>query len=124
MAKAILKREEIPEQYTWNTADLYPSDDQWEADFQTLTENIRELVTYEGTLSQSGTTLSQFVTLEQEAGERLSKLMDYAQRKSDEDTRISTYQAMVSRISSQYVSFLQATAFEVPEVLRLPSETL
>ena len=124
MAKAILKREEIPEQYTWNTADLYPSDDQWEADFQTLTENIRELVTYEGTLSQSGTTLYQFVTLEQEAGERLSKLMDYAQRKSDEDTRISTYQAMVSRISSQYVSFLQATAFEVPEVLRLPSETL
>ncbi len=124
MAKAILKREEIPEQYTWNTADLYPSDDQWEADFQTLTENIRELATYEGTLSQSGTTLYQFVTLEQEAGERLSKLMDYAQRKSDEDTRISTYQAMVSRISSQYVSFLQATAFEVPEVLRIPSETL
>ena len=36
MAKAILKREEIPEQYTWNTADLYPSDDQWEADFQIL----------------------------------------------------------------------------------------
>lgn len=33
----------------------------------------------------------------------LSKLMDYAQRKSDEDTRVATYQAMVGQISTQYV---------------------
>ena len=54
----------------------------------------------------------------------LSKLMDYAQRKSDEDTRVAAYQAMVGQISTQYVELVRATAFEVPELLALPEERL
>lgn len=50
--------------------------------------------------------------------------MDYAQRRSDEDTRVPEYQAKVGRITTQYVELSRATAFEVPELLRLADQTL
>ena len=79
---------------------------------------------YAGRLDSGADALYDYVTLEQEAGERLSKLLDYAQRKSDEDTRVDTYQAMVGKAMALYVDFLRATAFETPEVLSIPEERL
>ncbi|MBC5729411.1 oligoendopeptidase F [Pseudoflavonifractor hominis] len=122
--KTIPLRSEIPEAYTWNTADLYPTDDAWHTDAQLLRTQIDTLGSYAGRLGSGADTLYDYVTLEQEAGERLSKLLDYAQRKSDEDTRVDTYQAMVGKAMSLYVDFLRATAFETPEVLSIPEEQL
>lgn len=122
--KSIPQRDAIPQEYTWNTADLYPTDEAWKEEFQTLKSLTQKLEGYAGRLGESAQTLYDFVTLEQQAGEMLSKLMDYAQRKSDEDTRVATYQAMVGQISTQYVELVRATAFEVPELLALPEERL
>ncbi len=122
--KAIPERSQIPEEFTWNTADLYPTDQAWREDFSRLQGEIPKLSSYTGRLGESAELLYEYVTLEQETGERLIKLMDYAQRRSDEDTRAPEYQDMVGKITTQYVAFSQATAFEVPEVLRIPQETL
>ena len=123
-AKAIPERSQIAPEYTWNTADLYPTDQAWQEDFSRLQAMVPQLAAYAGRLGESADTLYQYVTLEQEAGELLVKLMDYAQRKSDEDTRVPQYQAMVGKITSQYVALSQAVSFEIPEVLRIPTETL
>ena len=122
--KTIPLRSEIPADYTWNTADLYPTDDAWHTDAQLLRTQIETLGGYAGRLDSGADALYDYVTLEQEAGERLSKLLDYAQRKSDEDTRVDTYQAMVGKAMALYVDFLRATAFETPEVLSIPEERL
>ena len=119
--KAIPERSQIPEEFTWNTADLYPTDQAWREDFSRLQGEIPKLSSYTGRLGESAELLYEYVTLEQETGERLIKLMDYAQRRSDEDTRAPEYQDMVGKITTQYVAFSQATAFEVPEVLRIPT---
>ena len=123
-AKAIPERSQIAPEYTWNTADLYPTDQAWQEDFSRLQAMVPKLAAYAGRLGESADTLYAYVTLEQEAGELLVKLMDYAQRKSDEDTRVPEYQAMVGKITSQYVALSQAVSFEIPEVLRIPTETL
>ena len=123
-AKAIPERSQIAPEYTWNTADLYPTDQAWQEDFSRLQAMVPKLAAYAGRLEESADTLYQYVTLEQEAGELLVKLMDYAQRRSDEDTRVPEYQAMVGKITSQYVALSQAVSFEIPEVLRIPTETL
>ena len=123
-AKAIPERIQIAPEYTWNTADLYPTDQAWQDDFSRLQAMVPQLAAYTGRLGESSDTLYAYVTLEQEAGELLVKLMDYAQRKSDEDTRVPQYQAMVGKITSQYVALSQAVSFEIPEVLRIPTETL
>ena len=122
--KTIPERAALPEEYTWNTTDLYPSDADWQADAARLQTQIDALSGYAGRLSSDAAVLYDYVTLEQDAGERLSKLLDYAQRKSDEDTRVDTYQAMVGKAMALYVAFCRATAFETPEVLSIPDETL
>lgn len=123
-AKTIPQRSQIPQEFTWDTTDLYPSDQAWQEDFQALQTMTATLAGYDGRLGESARTLLDFVTLEQEAGEKLVRLMDYAQRRSDEDTRVADYQAMVGKITTQYVAFSQATAFEVPQILALPQEKL
>ena len=122
--KTIPERSAIPQPYTWNTADLYPTDQAWQEDLTRLQGLTHQLAEYEGRLCGSAAVLYDFLTLEQEAGELLVRLMDYAQRRSDEDTRVPEYQAMVGRITTQYVELSRATAFEVPELLRLSSQTL
>ena len=122
--KIIPERSAIPQPDTWNTADLYPSDQAWQEDFVRLQGLTTRLAEYEGRLGGSAAVLYGFLTLEQEAGELLVRLMDYAQRRSDEDTRVPEYQAMVGRITTQYVELSRATAFEVPELLRLADQTL
>ena len=119
--KSIPERSQIAPEFTWNTADLYPTDQAWQEDFARLQAMAPQLASYAGRLAESADTLYQYVTLEQEAGELLVKLMDYAQRRSDEDTRVSEYQAMVGKITSQYVALSQAVSFEIPEVLRIPT---
>ena len=123
-AKAIPERSQIAPEFTWNTADLYPTDQAWQEDFSRLQAMVPKLAACAGRLGESADALYAYVTLEQEAGELLVKLMDYAQRRSDEDTRVPEYQAMVGKITSQYVALSQAVSFEIPEVLRIPTETL
>ena len=101
--KTIPERSAIPQPDTWNTADLYPTDQAWQEDFVRLQGLTTRLAEYEGRLGGSAAVLYGFLTLEQEAGELLVRLMDYAQRRSDEDTRVPEYQAMVGRITTQYV---------------------
>ena len=105
--KSIPERSAIAPEFTWNTADLYPTDQAWQEDFSRLQAMIPRLAAYAGRLGEEAGTLYEYVTLEQEAGELLVKLMDYAQRRSDEDTRVPEYQAMVGKITSQYVAFSQ-----------------
>ena len=122
--KSIPERSQIAPEFTWNTADLYPTDQAWQEDFARLQAMAPQLASYAGRLAESADTLYQYVTLEQKTGELLVKLMDYAQRKTDEDTRVPEYQAMVGKITSLYVAFSQAVSFEIPEVIRIPAETL
>lgn len=122
--KSIPERGQIPPEFTWNTADLYQSDQAWQEDFDRLQSMVPQLASYAGRLQESADTLYQYVTLSQQAGELLVKLMDYAQRKSDEDTRAGAYQAMVGKITSLYVAFSQAVSFEIPEVIAIPTDTL
>ena len=67
--KIIPERSAIPQPDTWNTADLYPSDQAWQEDFVRLQGLTTRLAEYEGRLGGSAAVLYGFLTLEQEAGE-------------------------------------------------------
>ena len=51
--KTIPERSAIPQPYTWNTADLYPSDQAWQEDFVRLQDLTARLAEYEGRLGGS-----------------------------------------------------------------------
>ena len=87
-AVKIPERSQIPVEETWNLADLYPSDQAWEQDLEATRVLAQKLPGYAGRLGESAHTLYEYVELEQQVGEHLTELANYAQRKGDQDTRV------------------------------------
>ena len=117
-------RNDIPLEHRWATEDLYPSDQAWEEELQNMIEKGREMAAYAGTLGRDAKTLLAYMNLLEDVQVRSAQLANYAQRKGDEDTRVATYQAMVSKFSSAFVALSTATSFETPEIMAISEETL
>ncbi|MGN0633450.1 MAG: oligoendopeptidase F [Oscillospiraceae bacterium] len=117
-------REELDERYTWDLSDIYPSDEDWEADFAKFTALPERIISYKGRLGESAQTLLEFLRLSDEISVLCDSLANYAQRKSDENTANTKYQAMVSRLMNGYVAINSAGSFETPEIIAIEEETL
>ena len=117
-------REEIPEQYTWNLTDLYPSDQAWEEARDRLKDSPARVAAYRGHLGESGQQLLELFRLEDELRADYLRLFNYANRKLDEDTTNPLYQAYSAQAQSLYTDYAAAQAFEAPEILAIPEETL
>lgn len=122
--KRIPARSEADEKYTWDLSDIYPSDEAWEKDFEKFCGLPQRISAFKGRLGESGDTLLRFLQLSDEISVLCDSLGNYAQRKSDEDSAVSKYQAMVSRLMSGYVAINSAGSFETPEIISIPDETL
>ena len=118
MAKKIPERKELPECDKWKLEDLYSTDEAWQAELETAKSVSEELASYAGQLSD-GDKLLAYLRLNGKASELLEKLANYAQRRSDEDTRNSHYQGMVGQFTKVWVSLSEKTSFEVPELIEI-----
>ena len=96
--KRIPQRSEIAVEDTWNTADLYVSDEAWEADLKVLEASGDEAGKYAGKLGESGKILYQYLSRMEELDQKGSLLGNYCMRKADEDTRVAKYQAMKGQL--------------------------
>ena len=122
--KKIRSREEIPQEDKWATEDLFPSDEAWEEALGAMAGYQEKLVSTAGRLGESGRILYDHLQVMEEADEKISLLANYCMRKSDEDTRNATYQAMSGKFMSKMVALSAACSFETPEIMAIPDETL
>lgn len=120
----IPERSQQRQEDLWDLTDLYPSDEAWQADFDKLKELAAKVPEYQGCLGSSAKTLLEYARLDEQIGLLLDRLANYAQRKNDEDTRVAAYQAMVAKLTALWVEVAAAGAFETPELLAIPDETL
>ena len=120
----IPERSQLRPEDQWDLRDLYPSDEAWQADFDGAKALAAKLPSYRGRLGSSARTLLEFARLDEEISLLLDKLINYAQRKNDEDTRVAAYQAMAAKATALWVEISAAGAFETPELLAIPEETL
>ena len=123
-AKKIPQRCELPLEYTWNTADIYPSDEAWEKEFEAARAQLPVLAGYAGQLGGSAQTLYDYLTLCDRTADQINRLYQYASLRQDEDTRNGTYQALAGKGGALWVEFSSATAFDTPELLKLSRSTL
>ncbi len=120
----IRTRQEIPVEDTWNLADLFASDEAWEAEFATVEADKNTLAAYAGHLAGSPENLYAFLTLSEQVGTKMSMLANYTMRKGDEDTRNGAYQAMTGKFMGAYVALDAAISFETPEIVAISDETM
>ncbi len=117
MAKELMKRSEVKEEFTWNLSDMYPDADAWERDVKKLQDMAEELAKFEGKVTASAANL--LSVLEQNVAlDRIASLaMNYASRLSDQDTSDTVHQGMCQRLSSVLSGIRSTLSFVDPEIL-------
>ncbi len=124
MENTLLKRSEVPEEFTWKLSDIFPSDEAWEEENEALKLMPEKLTAYQGKLGESAENLLGFFKLQDELEVRISKLFGYANCKGDQDTGNSFYQAMKGKAMSTYVAISSASAFATPEIMNIEEDKL
>src|SRR6266496_323850 len=122
--QTLKKRAEIPVEFTWNLESIFPTNDDWERDYQALQQRLPELEALAGTLARRGQALLTVLQKRDEIYEKLERLYVYASMRKDEDTTNSTYQGMADRAVQLYVRTSTVSSFIEPEILALPQTTL
>ena len=120
----IKKRSELAAEDTWATEDLFVSDEAWEESFATLAADSEKLASFAGHLAESAETLFAYLQTMEQVDVKCGLLGNYAMRKSDEDTRNATYQAMTGKFMSSYVALGATCSFETPEIMAISDESL
>jgi len=116
---AYQSRDEIDERYRWDLSSIYADDEAFLAALEEAKGCATKLAAYRGKISQSPEELLAYLQLTDEAGVELGKLVNYAQRKLDEDTRKATYQDYSAQVISVYTEVSSATSWFAPELLKL-----
>ena len=117
-------RADVPEKDKWAIQDLFATDDDWRAALAKAKEFIPRITAFRGRLAESGAALLSFFRLDDEIILAFDALVHYAQRRSDEDTRVAAYQEMVSQVTRFAVEIQSAAAFETPELLAISDEDM
>lgn len=124
MSKKIPTRSEVDPKNTWALEDVYATNELWQADLEKARALPAQIAAYKGHLGESAETLLRYLQFGEEISVLFDALFGYAQRRSDEDTANSLYQGMTSQAMSAMVAVDAASAFETPELLAIPDETL
>ena len=117
-------REEIDSKYKWDLSSMFPSDEAFEAGLEELKTYCPKLLAFKGKISTSAQALLEFLQLEDKMTLLLYKIINYAERKSDEDTRVAKYQAYVANATSAYTQVGEATSWFAAELLAIPAESV
>ncbi len=117
-------RAKIPDQYKWNLADIYPSDDAWQTAKEQAIAKIPPIEQFKGTLGTSAQKLLACLDLSSDLTMELNRLYSYASMNSDQDTRDSKYLAMQQEMSQVFSTFAAKGAFIEPEILKMDQATI
>ncbi len=117
-----LERKDVPEHLKWRVEDIFETQEDWEKVYSAVEKKL-DFSKYEGKLGDADMLFECFEKLG-EIEVDLNKLAVYAFMRHDEDTRDSTYTALMSRINTIEMKLSGNIAFITPELTSLPTETL
>jgi len=117
-------REQIPEEFTWNLADIYPDWRQWESGLAEFEQKLAGYAEIRGTLSQGGDRLLKAFRLEDDLGQLSYKLWYYAGLTYDQDQRDNSINARRQKVQILFAKAAEARSWFTPELLRIPLSTV
>ncbi|WP_282140053.1 oligoendopeptidase F [Cytobacillus oceanisediminis] len=115
--KKLPARNEISPDDTWRLEDIFPSDEDWDKEYNEVQKLIPNAGKYQGRLGESAETLYEALQFQDHILSRLGKLYTYAHMRYDQDTTNSFYQSMDDKIKNLYSEAASVLAYIVPELL-------
>jgi oligoendopeptidase F len=117
-------RAQIADKYKWNLADIYPNDTAWRTAKDALVAELPKIRAFQGTLGSSAQKLADALDLGNRLSKEFARVYVYASMMSDQDTRVSSYQAMQQEMAQIGAKFGAENAFVEPEILKIAPGTI
>lgn len=122
MSNQVKSRAEMDPKYTWNPHSIFATEDAWEAEIERLKAEIPKLVSFKGRLSESDTTLANFLQLLDDVDNRMGKVNQYAGMFHYVDMNDQAADAKNQRVQFMFSEFVGAISFMAPELLAIGEE--
>lgn len=119
-----MKRNEIDNNVKWNTADLYSSNEDFNKDFEKLTQEIPTFESFKDSLTKSSTDLYECLNKRDETSILVERVYTYAHLRQDEDSKDALYQGLAGKSETLLAQFTAATSFIEPTLLSMDEQTL
>ena len=117
-------RNEVSDDLKWDLSRVFENDQEWEKEYQQVTNEIKNISKYKQTLTKSGKDLYEGITTILAIERRLEKVYVYATMSSDVDTKNNHYLGFIAKVQSLANQMAAATSFVDPEILSIPEKTL
>jgi oligoendopeptidase F len=124
MTSKVASRAEIPVQYTWDTASVYASHADWEAELARVAAQLPELAAFQGQLGSRPERLAEWLDTAERLMNTVARLYFYASMFHNVDTNDQAAVANHDRAIGMYTRAIAATAFAEPELLAIGFDTL
>lgn len=85
-SECITSRSEIAAEDTWRLEDIFATEEDWEAAFKAVKEDLKKAEGHKGTLGESAEKLFSALQLQDEVFEKLGKVYSYSHMRNDQDT--------------------------------------
>lgn len=122
--KTLPKRDQVPEEFTWNLKDIFESDESWAEENESLKAASAKAAEFKGRLGESAEALLGYFRLNDALGVRAEKLYGYASCKGDQDMANSFYQDMRGKAINTITRLSESFSFAAPEIMAIPEDTL
>ncbi len=122
--KQLPKREELPENLTWDLTKIFSSDKEFDEKYLELSEKLKKSEKYKGTLNQGASQFLDAIEFVLNVYRQTEIIYVYAHLKNDQDTGNTEYQALYARASSLFSKVSEAVSWFEPEILQLSDERI
>lgn len=122
--KQLPKREELPENLTWDLTKIFSSDKEFDEKYLKLSEKLKKSEKYKGTLNQGASQFLDAIEFVLSVYRQTEIIYVYAHLKNDQDTGNTEYQALYARASSLFSKVSEAVSWFEPEILQLSDERI
>lgn len=122
--KQLPKREELPENLTWDLTKIFSSDKEFDEKYLELSEKLKKSEKYKGTLNQGVSQFLDAIEFVLSVYRQTEIIYVYAHLKNDQDTGNTEYQALYARASSLFSKVSEAVSWFEPEILQLSDERI
>src|SRR3954471_18357087 len=118
------RREDIPDRFKWNLADIFESWDAWEAGYKKLEAGIDRYAALKGTLRDGPARVLDAFNLSEELGQLAYRVWYFPSLQYDQDQRDNTVNAKRQQVQILFARWKQAESWFNPELLQIPLETV
>jgi len=124
MSETVRTRDEIPAQYKWNAASVYPSDEAWEAEADSLLLKLGDVKRMEGSVGKSPQALADALDLSNALLEVFGKVITYSFNAQAVDNADANAARMFGKTQSILGQIFAGIGFIQPEILAIDADTL